>query len=102
MRLSDFIPFQLDEHGGDVEITSLKKTGTKVHMGGGAFNIIRDPWRYHSAFAGLFHPHEDMGHYDGHHGVNQFHQHFTYINNERNENHHVQNLVSNGSYLLIL
>ena len=83
----------------------MHKTGTKVHMGGGQFSVIRDPWRYHSAFAGMFHPHENIGrlggfggggggggsHGEG--GIQQFHQHFTYINNNRNENHRVQNLV---------
>ena len=64
----------------------MKKHGTKVHMGGGDFNVIRDPWRHHSLFAGLFHPHEMPGH--GHLPVDQFHQHFTYIANERAINHH--------------
>ena len=65
-------------------------------MGGGQFSIIRDPWRYHSAFAGLLHPHETMGSRlaaSNTQPIEQFHQHFTYINNERNENHKVQNLM---------
>ena len=56
-------------------------------MGGGDFNVIRDPWRHHSLFAGLFHPHEMPGH--GHFPMEQFHQHFTYIANDRAINHHV-------------
>lgn len=94
----------MNENGGEVDITSLHKSGTKVHMGGGQFSVIRDPWRFHSAFAGLFHPHETMGAgiggggggmggFGGGGGVQQFHQHFTYINNERNEKTKVQNLV---------
>ncbi|XP_065063139.1 uncharacterized protein LOC135689737 [Rhopilema esculentum] len=79
--------FQLEEHGSDVNVVALKKHGTKVHMGGGDFNVIRDPWRHHSLFAGLFHPHEMPGH--GHLPMEQFHQHFTYIANDRAINHHV-------------
>ena len=56
-------------------------------MSGGDFNVIRDPWRHHSLFAGLFHPHEMPGH--GHFPMEQFHQHFTYIANDRAINHHV-------------
>ena len=92
---------QLDEHGGEVDITSLHHGGTKVHMGGGHFSVIRDPWRFHSAFAGLLQPHESIAHSVaggggagfGGGGIQQFHQHFTYINNERNEKTKVQNLV---------
>ena len=80
-------PFQLEEHGSDVNVVALKKHGTKVHMSGGDFNVIRDPWRHHSLFAGLFHPHEMPGH--GHFPMEQFHQHFTYIANDRAVNHHV-------------
>lgn len=68
-------------------MVALKKHGTKVHMSGGDFNVIRDPWRHHSLFAGLFHPHEMPGH--GHMPMEQFHQHFTYIANDRAINHHV-------------
>ena len=56
-------------------------------MSGGDFNVIRDPWRHHSLFAGLFHPHEMPGH--GHIPMEQFHQHFTYIANDRAINHHI-------------
>ena len=52
-------------------------------MGGGDFNVIRDPWRQHSLFAGLFHPHEMPAHIP----VNQFHQHFTYVANSDVVNH---------------
>ena len=52
-------------------------------MGGGHFSVVRDPWRFHSAFAGLLQPHESMagsmggmggggGGMGG--GVQQFHQ----------------------------
>eukprot|EP00794_Sanderia_malayensis_P012278 gene12278-13543_t len=71
----------LEEHGSDVNVVALKKHGTKVHMSGGDFNVIRDPWRHHSLFAGLFHPHEMPGH--GQLPMEQFHQHFTYIANDR-------------------
>lgn len=70
-----------------MNVVALKKHGTKVHMSGGDFNVIRDPWRHHSLFAGLFHPHEMPGH--GHLPMEQFHQHFTYIANDRAINHHV-------------
>lgn len=70
-----------------MNIVALKKHGSKVHMSGGDFNVIRDPWRHHSLFAGLFHPHEMPGH--GHFPMEQFHQHFTYIANDRAINHHV-------------
>ena len=69
-------------------------------MGGGHFSVVRDPWRFHSAFAGLLQPHESMagagglgGGMGGGGGIQQFHQHFTYINNERNEKTKVQNLI---------
>ena len=90
LRCNNFINYhflQLEEHGSDVNVVALKKHGTKVHMSGGDFNVIRDPWRHHSLFAGLFHPHEMPGH--GHFPMEQFHQHFTYIANDRAINHHV-------------
>jgi len=70
-------------------------------MGGGHFSVVRDPWRFHSAFAGLLQPHESIAGGiggggvggGGGGGIQQFHQHFTYINNERNEKTKVQNLV---------
>lgn len=92
----NLILFQLEQNGGEVDIAALRNRGTKVHMSGGHFDVIRDPWRYHSAFAGLLHPHESVTG-RGTPQIGEFHQHFTYVTNERNENHQTENLVNHDN-----